>query len=316
MTTQRPIAYFVRALPDARAERLSEVLDIRGGQAHPPSREALLAEAAEATVLVVTYLDHVDRELLRGLPHLRHLASYGVGVNHIDLEACRGRDILVTNTPGVLTEATADMAMALLLAATRRVAEADRTIRAGGWVEVNPAWMLGTQVTGKTLGLVGFGRIGQAVARRAAGFEMQILYSNPCQIDFAGARRVSLEALLRDSDFVSLHVPLRRETENLLSRQRIFGMKRGAVLVNTARGELVDDAALAEALASGHLAGAGLDTFRAEPRVPEAFLRLPNVVLTPHLGSGTRETRGAMSAMVLEEIVRVARGLPPRFRVA
>jgi len=316
VTTQRPIAYFVRALPDARAERLSEVLDIRGGQAHPPSREALLAEAAEATVLVVTYLDHVDRELLRGLPHLRHLASYGVGVNHIDLEACRGRDILVTNTPGVLTEATADMAMALLLAATRRVAEADRTIRAGGWVEVNPAWMLGTQVTGKTLGLVGFGRIGQAVARRAAGFEMQILYSNPCQIDFAGARRVSLEALLRDSDFVSLHVPLRRETENLLSRQRIFGMKRGAVLVNTARGELVDDAALAEALASGHLAGAGLDTFRAEPRVPEAFLRLPNVVLTPHLGSGTRETRGAMSAMVLEEIVRVARGLPPRFRVA
>jgi len=169
VTTQRPIAYFVRALPDARAERLSEVLDIRGGQAHPPSREALLAEAADATVLVVTYLDHVDRELLRGLPHLRHLASYGVGVNHIDLEACRGRDILVTNTPGVLTEATADMAMALLLAATRRVAEADRTIRAGGWVEVNPAWMLGMQVTGKTLGLVGFGRIGQAVARRAAG---------------------------------------------------------------------------------------------------------------------------------------------------
>jgi glyoxylate reductase len=208
------------------------------------------------------------------------------------------------------------MAMALLLAATRRVAEADRTIRAGGWVEVNPAWMLGTGLTGKTLGIVGFGRIGQAVARRAAGFQMQILYANPSQVDFVGARKVSLEALLRDSDFVSLHVPLRRETENLLSRGRIYGMKRGAVLVNTARGELVDDAALAEALASGHLSAAGLDTFRAEPRVPEAFLRLANVVLTPHLGSGTRETRGAMSAMVLDEIMRVARGWPPRFRAA
>jgi glyoxylate reductase len=316
VSTQRPIAYFVRALPDARVECLGGILDVRGGRERPATREQLLAEAADATVLAITYLDRVDRDLLRGLPRLRHLASYGVGVNHIDLEACSGRDILVTNTPGVLTEATADMAMALLLAAARRVAEADRRIRAGGWVEVNPAWMLGTQVTGKTLGLVGFGRIGQAVARRAAGFQMQILYANPCQVDFAGARRVSLESLLRDSDFVSLHVPLTHETENLLSRRRIAGMKRGAVLVNTARGDVVDDAALAEALASGHLGAAGLDTFRAEPRVPDAFLRLPNIVLTPHLGSGTRETRGAMSAMVLDEIMRVARGWPPLFRVA
>jgi glyoxylate reductase len=316
VSTQRPIAYFVRALPDARVECLGGILDVRGGRERPAPREQLLAEAADATVLAITYLDRVDRDLLRGLPRLRHLASYGVGVNHIDLEACSGRDILVTNTPGVLTEATADMAMALLLAAARRVAEADRRIRAGGWVEVNPAWMLGTQVTGKTLGLVGFGRIGQAVARRAAGFQMQILYANPCQVDFAGARRVSLESLLRDSDFVSLHVPLTHETENLLSRRRIAGMKRGAVLVNTARGDVVDDAALAEALASGHLGAAGLDTFRAEPRVPDAFLRLPNIVLTPHLGSGTRETRGAMSAMVLDEIMRVARGWPPLFRVA
>ncbi len=315
MSASRPIAYFARALPGGRMEPLASIFDVRGGRARPPKRAELVAEAADASVLAVTYLDRVDAELLRALPRLRHLASYGVGVNHIDLDACRERGILVTNTPGVLTDATADLAMALLLAAARRVVEADRTVRAGGWVEVDPGWMLGTEVTGKVLGLVGFGRIGQAVARRAVGFQMRILYSSPREVDCAGARRVPLEGLLHDSDFVSIHVPLTPETQNLFSRQRLMAMKRGAVLVNTARGEVVDDIALAEALASGHLAAAGIDTFRSEPRVPEALLRLPNVVLTPHIGSGSRETRAAMSAMVLDEMVRVVKGQPPRFRV-
>ncbi len=311
----KPILYVVRALPEARLDPLREHFEIRGNAQRPPPRERLLVEARDAEVLAVTYLDPVDEPLLAALPRLRHLASYGVGVNHIDLAACRAHDVVVTNTPGVVTNATADLTMALLLAAARRVAEGDRVVRAGGWTEVDPSWMLGSEVTGKTLGLIGFGRIGQAVARRAAGFELRILYASPREVAFPGAQRVTLEELLARSDFVSVHTPLTPTTENLLSRERIFAMKKGAVLVNTARGPVVDDAALAEALAQGQVAAAGLDVFRDEPRVPEVYRRLANVVLTPHLGSGSRETRAAMARMVLEEIERIVRGQEPRHRV-
>jgi glyoxylate reductase len=175
--------------------------------------------------------------------------------------------------------------------------------------------MLGTEVTGKTLGIVGFGRIGQAVARRSAGFGMRILYASPRPVEFPGARHVPLDVLLAESDFVTLHTPLTPQTENLLSRDRLARMKPGAIVVNTARGGVVDDAALAEALASGRIAAAGLDVFRDEPRVPSAYLALENVVLAPHLGSGTRETRAAMARMVLEDVLRVAKGDPPRHPV-
>ena len=311
----KPILYLVRDLPQGDLTPLAPLLDIRGGGA-PLPRPALLEAARDAEVLVVTYIDRVDAALVEGLPRLRHLASYGVGVNHLDLEACRRRGVLVTNTPGVVTDATADHAMALLLAAARRVAEGDRVVRAGGWTRVDPAWLLGTEVTGKTLGIVGFGRIGQAVARRAAGFDLRVLYTGPRAVDFPGARRVDLDELLAQSDFVSLHVPLTPATRHLLSRERLARMRPGAVVVNTARGPVVDDAALAEALGSGQLAAAGLDVFPDEPRVPAAYLKLENVVLTPHLGSGTRETRAAMARMVLEEVHRVARGEPPRHAVA
>jgi glyoxylate reductase len=309
-----PVLCLSRPLPGGELGPLRAVFELRGGE-RPLSPDALRAAVRDAEVLVVTYIDRVDAALLEAAPRLRHVASYGVGVNHLDLEACRRRGLLVTNTPGVLTDATADHAMALLLAAARRVAEGDRVVRAGGWTAVDPAWMLGTEVTGKALGLVGFGRIGQAVARRAAGFGMRILYTAPRDAGVAGARRVELEALLRESDFVSLHVPLTPATQGLLSRERIALLRPGAIVVNTARGAVVDDAALAEALRSGRVAAAGLDVFRDEPRVPAAYLALDNVVLTPHLGSGTRETRAAMAAMVLEEVVCVARGEPARHRV-
>jgi len=311
----RPIVYVVRELPGNQFHRLSGVVDLRGGRPRPPERAALLEEARDAEVLVPSYIDRVDEALLAGLPRLRLVASYGVGTNHLDLEACRRRGLLVTNTPGVLTDATADHAMALLLAAARRVAESDRLVRRGGWQGLDPAWMLGTEVTGKTLGVVGFGRIGQAMARRARGFEMPVLYASPREVDFPGARRVALEALLAGSDFVSLHCPLTPETENLLSRERIALLRPGAIVVNTARGQVLDEGALAEALASGRVAAAGLDVFRDEPRIPEALLRLENVVLTPHLGSGTRETRSAMARLVAEEVERYARGEPQRHRV-
>jgi glyoxylate reductase len=307
----KPVLYLVRALPGQDLERLRPWLEVRGAAPVAPPREQLVAEARGATILAPTYLDRVDAALLDALPSVRHVASYGVGVNHVDLAACRARGVLVTNTPGVLTDATADHALALLLAAARRVAEGDRVVRAGGWREVTPGFMLGTEVTGKTLGIVGFGRIGQAVARRALGFSMKVLYTGPRAVAFEGATRVSLDELLAQSDFVSLHTPLTPDTESLISRERIARMRRGAILVNTARGAVVDDAALAEALASGHLAAAGLDVFRDEPRVPAAYLALPSVVLTPHLGSGSRETRAAMTRLVLEDAVRYVRGEPP-----
>jgi glyoxylate reductase len=312
----RPLLYVVRSLPGGDLAPLRPLFDVAGGDTpRAPPRERLLVDARDASALVVTYLDRVDPALLGALPRLRHVASYGVGVNHIDLEACRARGVIVTNTPDVLTDATADLAMALLLAAARRVAEGDRLVRAGRWTDVDPGWMLGAEVTGKTLGIVGFGRIGQAVARRAAGFAVRVLYTSPRPVAFPGAERASLDELLAQSDFVSLNVPLTPSTENLLSRERIFRMKRGAILVNTARGAVVDDAALAEALRSGHLGAAGLDVFRDEPRVPAPLLALDNAVLTPHLGSGTRETRAAMSRMVLEDVARVGRGEAPRHRV-
>lgn len=311
----KPILYVVRSFPGTFPARLRELFEVRGDAPRPPPHEVLWREATGATVLAVTYLDRVDDALLAPLPTVRHVASYGVGLNHIDLDCCRRRGVLVTNTPGVVTNATADLAMGLLLAAARRVAEGDRLIRAGGWKEVDPSWMLGTEVTGKTLGIVGFGRIGQAVARRAQGFEMRILYANPRPVAFPGAERVALEDLLTRSDFVSLHVPLDPGTENLVARERLALMKRGAILVNTARGPVLDDQAVAEALREGRLAAAGLDVFRDEPRVPEAYRALDNVVLTPHLGSGTRETRQAMSRMVWDDIERVATGQPPRHPV-
>src|SRR5574342_363618 len=242
----KPILYVVRSFPGTFPARLRELFEVRGDAPRPPSREALLREAAGAAVLALTYLDRVDDGLLAPLPTVRHVASYGVGLNHIDLECCRRRGVLVTNTPGVVTNATADLAMGLLLAAARRVAEGDRLIRAGGWKEVDPSWMLGTEVTGKTLGIVGFGRIGQAVARRAQGFEMRILYANPRPVAFPGAERVALEDLLTRSDFVSLHVPLDPGTENLVARERLALMKRGAILVNTARGPEIGRASCRE----------------------------------------------------------------------
>jgi glyoxylate reductase len=311
----KPVLFLVRDLPGQDLAPLRELLEIRGGGKAALPRGALLEAARGAAVLVPTYLDRIDAALLDALPTVRHVASYGVGVNHIDLAACRARRVLVTNTPDVLTDATADHAMALLLAVARRVAEGDRLVRAGGWREVDPAFMLGTEVTGKTLGLVGFGRIGQAVARRARGFSLRVLYASPREAAVAEARRVPLDVLLAESDFVSLHVPLVPSTENLLSRERIARIRPGAIVVNTARGAVIDDAALAEALASGRLGGAGLDVFRDEPRVPAAYLALESVVLTPHLGSGTRETRAAMARMVLDEVLRVARGEPPRHAV-
>jgi glyoxylate reductase len=307
----KPVVYALRALPGGVPAEVSSRVTLRGGEARPVQRERIQEEGREAEVLVVTYLDRVDEPLMAMLPALRQISSYGVGVNHIELAAASRRGIVVTNTPDVVTDATADLAMALLLAAARRIGEGDRLIRAGGWREAAPEFLLGREVTGKTLGIVGFGRIGQAMARRAAGFAMRILYTSPRQVDFPGASRVDLDALLATSDFVSLHCPLTDSTRGLMSREAIARMKAGAILVNTSRGPVVDEEAVAEALEDGRLFAAGLDVFRDEPHVPDRLRRAENAVLTPHLGSGTLETRGAMARMVWDEVLRRFTGRPP-----
>ena len=307
----KPVVYAVRALPGGVPAEVASRVELRGGDTRPAPRERIHAEAGEAEILVVTYLDRVDDALLDGLPGVRQVSSYGVGLNHVDLQATARRGLVVTNTPDVLTDATADMAMALLLAAARRVCEGDRLIRAGGWRDAGPDFLLGREVTGKTLGIVGFGRIGQAMARRAAGFGMRILYTGPREAGVPGTTRTDLDVLLATSDFVSLHCPLTDSTRDLISRERIARMKPGAVLINTSRGPVVDEEALADALEEGRLFAAGLDVFRDEPRVPERLRSAENAVLTPHVGSGTVETRTAMARMVWDEVLRRVTGRPP-----
>ena len=307
----KPVVYAVRALPGGVPAEVASRVELRGGDTRPAPRERIHAEAGKAEILVVTYLDRVDDALLDGLPGVRQVSSYGVGLNHVDLQATARRGLVVTNTPDVLTDATADMAMALLLAAARRVCEGDRLIRAGGWRDAGPEFLLGREVTGKTLGIVGFGRIGQAMARRAAGFGMRILYTGPRDAGVPGTTRTDLDVLLATSDFVSLHCPLTDSTRDLISRERIARMKPGAVLINTSRGPVVDEEALADALEEGRLFAAGLDVFRDEPRVPERLRSAENAVLTPHVGSGTVETRTAMARMVWDEVLRRVTGRPP-----
>lgn len=250
----------------------------------------------DVDVLVVTN-EAID---LDGFPALRLVANYGVGYDRVGADACAARGVAVTNTPGVLDAATADLAVALMLAVRRGVVTGDRDVRAGSWGShwAEPRWF-GREVSGTTLGIVGLGRIGSAVARRAQGFDMHVLHTR--------RREGDLDALMRESDIVSLHVPLTPETTGLITRGRLASMKDGATLVNTARGAVVDEDALVDELVSGRI-GAGLDVFAHEPHVPPALFGLPNVVLTPHIASATIETRSAMTRIVVDNVLAFARG--------
>ena len=241
------------------------------------------------------------------LPSLRLVANFGVGVDRIDLAESARRGIAVTNTPGVLDAATADLALALMLAVRRRLVEGDRTVRAGAWRGSWAEGFLGREVTGSTLGIIGLGRIGSAVARRARGFDLRLMYTQRTRVDTELAEYRELDELLRECDVVTIHAPRTAETEGLLDARRLALMPDGACLVNTARGEIVDVAALVRELVSGRLS-AGLDVFAQEPAVPTELLDLPNVVLTPHIGSATVETREAMTRLVVDNILAAERG--------
>ncbi|HEU4463004.1 MAG TPA: D-glycerate dehydrogenase [Solirubrobacterales bacterium] len=285
-------------------------------------REDLLALVAGAEAVLTLLHDRVDEEFLEAAgPQLRCVANVAVGYDNVDVAAAERRGVVVTNTPGVLDDATADLTMALILAATRRLAEGDRLVRSGqpwGW---GMGFMLGSSLQGKRLGIVGLGSIGRWVAQRARAFGMEIAYHQrnpaPAEVEAAlGAQRKPLQQLLAEADVVSLHCPLTPETHHLVGAEQLAAMKPGAVLINAARGPIVDEAALAAALAEGRIAAAGLDVFEREPEVEPGLLRLDNVVLTPHLGSATVETRTAMAELAARNAISVLSGQGPLTPVA
>jgi lactate dehydrogenase-like 2-hydroxyacid dehydrogenase len=304
----------------ALQERFEVVLD----ETDRPLKQDELARAMEVfDVLCPTVSDKIDAEVIAGGNRVKLIVNYGVGFDHIDLAAAKSKGIAVTNTPGVLTDATADIAMTLLLMAARRAGEGERELRAGKWDGWRPTHLVGSALKGKVLGLVGMGRIAIATARRAKhGFGMRIAYFARRECDSAVAAELGadfygdLHQLLAASDFASLHVPGGAETANLIDARALAAMKRGSYLVNTARGGIVDHDALAEALRSGRLAGAGLDVYPNEPHVPAALLALENVVLLPHLGSANAETRIAMGMKALANVEAFARGEPLPDRIA
>jgi len=244
------------------------------------------------------------------LPSLRAVANFGVGYDRVDVAACAARGVVVTNTPGVLDEATADLAFALILAVRRQVVKGDRFVRTGRWSGSWSEGGLAEELTGSTLGILGLGRIGSAVARRARGFELRMLYSRRLRADSDLGEYRDVDALFEESDIVSFHAPLTPDTEGLVDARRLALLRDGACLVNTARGEIVDERALVAELVSGRIS-AGLDVFAHEPEVPPELLDLPNVVLTPHIGSATRQTREAMTRLVVDNLLAVERGEPP-----
>ncbi len=321
----KPRVIVTRRWPEEVEAQLAEHFDVQlNPDDRPMTPEALKQAFATADAVFPTVTDRIDAEVMSAEPlRARLIGNFGVGFNNIDVDAAKARDLVVTNTPDVLTDATADLAMTLLLSVARRSGEGERHVRSGSWSGWRPTHMMGTQVTGKVLGLIGFGRIGQAVARRARwGFDMQVLFFDPYPPkddvlrDIGAEPRGSIEAVLEASDFVSLHCPATPENRHLINAERLRQMKSEAFLINTARGDVVDEAALNDALEEKVIAGAGLDVFEQEPFVSPGLLDRENVVLLPHLGSATRETRVAMGLKVLENATAFFGGAEPPNRVA
>ena len=322
--TTRPTVVVTRGLPEPVERELIKDFDAKlNREDRPLGPDGLRDALGTADALLCTVTDRLNAEVLSVEPRrARLLANFGVGFNHIDIEAAKAQGLAVSNTPDVLTDATADLAMTLLLSVTRRAGEGERHLRSGAWTGWRPTHMLGTQVSGKTLGLVGMGRIARAVAKRAHhGFGMRIIFHDPfppppeAAAALGAEPRDRLEQVLAEADFVSLHCPATPETRHLMNAERLALLRPGAFLINTARGDVVDEAALVAALRGGRLAGAGLDVFEREPQVSPELLAMENVVLLPHLGSATQETRVAMGMRALENLRLFFQGAPLRDKV-
>jgi glyoxylate reductase len=303
--------------PEEVLARLAREHQVEAYDQDPPmERLRLLRSVSDKEGLLCTITDRIDQELLEHAPALKVIANFGVGFEHIDVEAATRRGIPVTNTPGVLTDSTADLTLALILATARRVVEGDRRVRAGKFQYWAPLLFLGADVSGKTLGLIGLGRIGQAVAQRAAGFGMKLIYYSRTRLQPAREHELQvsfapLDTLLREADFVSLHVPLSPQTRHLIGSRELQLMKPTAYLINTARGPVVDEAALVEALRRGEIRGAGLDVYEREPALTPGLADLGNVVLLPHVGSASIETRTRMAQMAVDNLLAGLKGDQP-----
>ncbi|CAA9454687.1 MAG: Glyoxylate reductase / Glyoxylate reductase / Hydroxypyruvate reductase [uncultured Rubrobacteraceae bacterium] len=305
-----------REIPEAGLQPL-QGYDLTVLSEAPPERDELLEAARGASGVLSNVTEKIDAEFMDAAGSgLKIVANMAVGYDNVDVEAAKERGIVVTNTPGVLDETTADTAFMLLLAAARRLGESERTLRAGEWEWWGPKLFVGVDVWGKRLGIVGMGRIGQAVARRGKGFGMEILYHNRSRKEDAerelDARYMGLEELLQTADFVSIHTPLTDETQHLIGADELGKMKPTAVLVNTSRGPVVDEAALADALVNGRIFAAGLDVYEEEPKVHPKLLERENAVLAPHIGSGSQETRDRMAVLAAENIVALLSGKEPK----
>jgi glyoxylate reductase len=323
MTQKKPVVFLTRKLPESTETRMRELFDTRLNETDLPMSDAELRDVVkQADVLVPTVTDRIDADLIAAAgDQLKLIASFGTGVDHIDLAAARARGITVTNTPGVLTEDTADVALALMLAVPRRIAEGDKVARAGDWNGWSPTGMLGHRINGKRLGIIGMGRIGSAVARRARGFGLSIHYHNrkpvhpETEAELEATYWESLDQMLSRVDIVSVNCPHTPATHRMLSRERLELMQPSAYLVNTSRGEVVDEEALADLLAKRHIAGAGLDVYADEPNITPSLMGLSNVVLLPHIGSATIEGRLEMGDKVIINIQTFWDGHAPRDRV-
>jgi glyoxylate reductase len=306
-------------LPDEVMEQLAAVCDMEANREdRPMERQKVLDKITDKEGLLSVITDRVDAELMDRAPNLKIISNLAVGTNNIDVAAATARGIAVTNTPGVTTEPTADLTLGLILAVARRIVEEDRLTREGKFQFWAPMLFLGRSVARKTLGIVGFGAIGQAVAKRARGFDMRLLYHQRRQLDPAREREMGIEyadfgRLLRESDFVSLHVPLTDETRYLIGAKELQQMKRSAFLINASRGPVVNEKELVEALQARVIAGAGLDVYENEPALAPGLTELPNVVLTPHVGSGTIEDRTLMARMATENLLAGLKGEVPRY---
>ena len=306
----RPRVIVTRKLPDAVEQRMVELFDtVLNPVEEGIDRAALVAAVQECDVLVPSVTDTIDAELIAAAgERLKLIANFGAGVNHIDLRAARARGIVVTNTPGVLTEDTADMTMALILAVPRRLAEGEKLVRSGQWKGWSPGGMLGHRIGGKTLGIVGMGRIGQAVARRARAFGLSIHYHNrhrlpeAVEAELGATFHPDLDTMLGQIDILTIHTPLNDTSRDLIDARRIGLLGPHVYLINASRGGIVDEAALVDALEGGRLAGAGLDVWRFEPQIDPRLLALPKVVMTPHMGSATFEGRQATGEKVIANI--------------
>ena len=311
----KPRVFLTRQLPPAVMERLERETDLAWHREDGvATRAEVIAGMRGRDALLCTILDRIDGELLDACPGVKVVANFGVGFNNIDVTTATARKIPVTNTPGVLTDSTADMTFALLLAAARRLGEGERIVRANQWEGWQPLQLLGADVSGATLGIIGFGRIGQAVARRAQAFDMRVIYWNRTDVRESSeskATRVSFEEALRQSDFVSLHVAYNSETHHLLDEPQFALMKPTAFVINTSRGPVINEAALVQALQTKRIAGAALDVFEREPQLAPGLAGLENVVLAPHLGSATIGTRTKMGMIAVDNLMAVCAGRRP-----